>query len=165
MMRAWRVHRSSFPAAPLLAWIGGGAVGVGAWLPWMSYFAGLVPLRGVIGLYGRLLLAAGVVGLMLGIAMAWSTRPRVRLVARRAAGVLGLAAATAAGWLLLGVWELTRVHRSNAMLAPRPGAGLLVVLLGGGVLMLAAWVSDRSEMQRRDGLRFGGVEARERGGR
>jgi hypothetical protein len=130
-------------AASPLAVIGGAAVVFGSYLPWMSYFAGLVPLRGVTGLNGRLLLGAGIVGLLFGWGLAWNGAPAVRTYARRGAGVLGLAVAASSGWLLLGVWQLTRVHGSNAMLAPRPGAGLLVVLLGGCMLSFAAWVPDR----------------------
>jgi hypothetical protein len=144
-MRGFPIDRTPRSAAPLLAWIGGGAVAGGAWLPWMSYFAGLVPLRGIIGLNGRLLLAVGVAGGLLGVAMVRSARrPRVRRVARRATAVLGLGTAAAAGWLLLGVRELTRIHQSNAMLAPRPGSGLFVVLAGSSILVLTALVPDRT---------------------
>lgn len=143
MMWATLAHPSPRSTAPLLASIGGGAVAAGACLPWMSYFAGLIPLRGIIGLNGRLLLAAGVVGFVLGIAMAWSARPRVRRIARRATAALGVGAGLAAGWILLGVWQLTRLHQSNAMLAPRSGAGLFVVLAGSGLLILTAWVPDQ----------------------
>jgi hypothetical protein len=134
---------SSRVAAPPLAIVGGAAVVLGSLLPWMSYFAGLVPLRGVTGLNGRILVGAGIVGLLLGCALAWKGAATVRAYARRGAGVLGLAVAAASIWLLLGVWQLTRIHASNAMLAPRPGAGLLVVLFGGCLLSLAAWVPDR----------------------
>ncbi len=48
-------RRLSAPA--LLIVLGGLGIGIGASLPWMYYFAGLVPLRGVIGLNGRLLMA------------------------------------------------------------------------------------------------------------
>jgi hypothetical protein len=121
---------------------------LGSYLPWMSYFAGLVPLRGVTGLNGRLLLGAGIVGLLFGCGLAWNEAPAVRTYARRGAGLLGLVVAAASVWLLLGVWQLTRVHSSNAMLAPRPGAGLLVVLLGGCMLFFAAWAPDRSSHRR-----------------
>jgi hypothetical protein len=134
---------STRSAAPPLAIVGGAAVVLGSYLPWMSYFAGLVPLRGVTGLYGRLLLGAGIVGLLFGCGLAWKRAPRVRTYSRRGAALLGLAVAAASAWLLLGVWELTRVSRTNAMLAPRPSAGLLVVLLGGCLLSLAAWVPER----------------------
>jgi plastocyanin len=50
--------------------LGGLGVSIGACLPWMSLYAGLVPLRGLIGLNGRLLLAAGVLGVALGVVLA-----------------------------------------------------------------------------------------------
>lgn len=129
-------------AAPALAIAGGGAVALGSYLPWVSYFAGLVPLRGLIGRNGRLLLAAGILGFALGIVLAIVRTRRVRGLTRWATGTLGAAIDGAAIWLLIGVWELTRVRASNAMLAPRPGMGLVVVLVGGTILALAACVPD-----------------------
>jgi hypothetical protein len=124
--------------AAMLALAGGATVVVGTWLPWMSYFAGLVPLRGLIGINGRLLLVAGVLGVVLGSAASWSSAPRVRRLARPASGFIGVGVAAAAVWLLIGVHELTRVHMSNAMLVPRAGIGLFVVLAGGCILAAAA---------------------------
>lgn len=129
---------SASALAPLLAAIGGSAVVVGSCLPWLSYFAGLVPLRGLTGINGRLMLVAGGVGLLTALGLAWRAAPRVRATARSAAGVLGLIVVAAAVWLLEGVRELTRVQASNAMLAPRPGIGLVIVLAGGALLLLSA---------------------------
>ena len=134
--------------APLLAIVGGGAIAVGAWLPWMSYFAGLYPLRGIIGVNGRLLLGAAVVGVVAGIVLARSRAPRVRRYTRRGVVALGALVMLAAVWLLIGVRELTRVRAANAMFAPKPGGGLVVVLVGGALLALAAAVPDRSDSDR-----------------
>src|SRR5205809_7912380 len=49
------------------ALVGGALVAAGAFLPWLSLFAGLHPLRGVIGLNGRLLAAGGGVCLVAGV--------------------------------------------------------------------------------------------------
>src|SRR5207249_12178032 len=51
---------------PAAALVGGALVAAGAFLPWLSLFAGLHPLRGVIGLNGRLLAAGGGVCLVAG---------------------------------------------------------------------------------------------------
>jgi hypothetical protein len=109
----------------------------------MSYFAGLVQLRGWIGVNGRALLASGLVAVALGVALERLTSTRSRTVARWATGFLGVAIGAAAVWLLIGVRELTHVKASNAMLAPRPGSGLLVVLAGGAALLVAACLPDR----------------------
>jgi hypothetical protein len=138
-MRALSRGAMSTWRAPLLALIGGGAVAVGSWLPWMTYFAGLVPLRGWIGLNGRLLLAASALGLVVAAALAPRRGTRTRGYARGVAAVLGVAVVVAAAWLLLGVWQLTHVHGMNAMMAPRPGFGLVVVLAGGAMLCASAW--------------------------
>src|SRR5262245_11726769 len=70
---------------PSSAVVGGALVGFGAFLPWLSLYAGLVPLRGVIGLYGRLFAAGGVVCLIAGV---WSWfRPARRV--ERAIMVIG----------------------------------------------------------------------------
>src|SRR5207247_7157934 len=60
-------------------------IALGAFLPWLSLFAGLHPLRGVIGLNGRLLAAGGVLCLVAGVRY-WQ-RPGPRL--RRTVAVLG----------------------------------------------------------------------------
>jgi hypothetical protein len=125
--------------APLCAGVGGAVIVLGSCLPWMSYFAGLVPLRGLIGLNGRLFLIAGVVSIALGF-------PRSRAVVgtrgrwRMFTGFIGATVSAGAVWLLIGVWELTRTHGSNAMLAPKAGSGLWVVLFGGVLVAFAAAV-------------------------
>src|SRR5437764_2423908 len=51
----------------LAAVAGGAMMATGAFLPWLTLFAGLHPLRGVIGLNGRVLAAARAVCLVAGI--------------------------------------------------------------------------------------------------
>src|SRR5437763_12291951 len=51
----------------LAAVAGGAMMATGAFLPWLTLFAGLHPLRGVIGLNGRVLAAGGAVCLVAGI--------------------------------------------------------------------------------------------------
>ena len=125
---------------PLIAALGGLAIAAGACLPWMSYFAGLIPLHGLLGINGRLMVLAGVLGLLAAAALTRRRASRFQFIARWSAGVLGFVVVVAAAWLLEGVRELTRVQASNAMLAPRPGPGLIVVLLGGAMLLLAATI-------------------------
>jgi hypothetical protein len=103
----------------------------------MYYFAGLVPLRGLIGLNGRLFLAAGVASIALGFPRsraAVGTRGRWRVFT----AFIGVTVGTGAVWLLIGVRELTGTHGANAMLAPKPGSGLWVVLFGGILVAFAA---------------------------
>jgi hypothetical protein len=145
-MRALSHSAISTWRAPLLALAGGGAIALGSWLPWMTYFAGLVPLRGWIGLNGRLLLGAGVIGLVVAVALAPRRGARTRGYARRVAALVGLGVVAAAAWLLLGVWDLTRIHAANAMVAPRPGFGLVVVLAGGAMLCASAWPAAKTRL-------------------
>ena len=112
---------------PLYAGVDGAVIALGSCLPWMYYFAGLVPLRGLIGLNGRLLFAAGAVSIALGFLRsraAVGTRGRWRVFT----ALIGVTVSASAVWRLIGVWELTRTHGSNAMLAPKPRSGLWVVL-------------------------------------
>ncbi len=125
--------------APLCAGVGGAVIALGSCLPWMYYFAGLVPLRGLIGLNGRLFFAAGAVSIALGLLRSravFATRDRWRVFT----ALIGATVSAGAVWLLIGVWELTRPHGSNAMLAPKPGSGLWVVLFGGVLVAFAAAV-------------------------
>lgn len=135
------LRRPSTPA--LLIVLGGLGIGIGASLPWMYYFAGLVPLRGVIGLNGRLLLAAGALCVALGVMLGRGTRLGPHIVLRRVTAALGLGITCVAVWLLIGVWELARARGESAMLALRPGPGLFVVGLGGVLVALTACIPER----------------------
>jgi len=124
--------------------LGGLGVSIGACLPWMSLYAGLVSLRGVIGLNGRLLLAAGVLGVALGGVLARGNLRGQRVVFRRLAAGLGIGVIGAAIWLLIGVGQLSHGGGSSAMRVPGAGPGLFVETLGGVLLVLAACVPERS---------------------
>ena len=134
-------RRRSLPRE--LGLLGGLGVSIGACLPWMSLYAGLVPLRGVIGLNGRLLLAAGVLGVALGVVLGNGVPRGNRVLFGRLAAALGSGVTGAAIWLLIGVWQLSQGRGTSAMLVPRAGPGLFVVALGGVLLVLAACVPER----------------------
>lgn len=134
-------RRLSAPA--LLIALSGLVIGIGASLPWMYYFAGLVPLRGLIGLNGRLLLAAGILCVALGVMLGRGTWLGPPIALRRATATLGVVITCVAVWLLIGVWELARSRGESAMLVVRPGPGLFVVGLGGMLLVLAACIPER----------------------
>jgi hypothetical protein len=135
-----RLVRAAPRVPPALAAAGGAAIALGAWLPWMSYFAGLFPLRGLTGINGWLMVVAGVLGLLAAAALTRHHTSRARFIGRWTAGVVGFVVVAASVWLLEGVRQLTRVRASNAMLAPRSGPGLFVVLAGGALLLLAAMI-------------------------
>ena len=134
-------RRRSVPA--LLIVLGGLGIGIGGALPWMYEFAGLIPLRGVIGLNGRLLLAAGAVCGALGMMVGRGARLGPLLVLRRVTAALGVGITCVAVWLLIGVWELAGARGASAMVALRPGPGLFVIGLGGVLLALAACMPER----------------------
>jgi hypothetical protein len=101
-------------------------IATGAFLPWLSLFAGLHPLRGVIGLNGRLLAAGGVVCLVAGVCY-WR-RPTPGL--RRAVAVVGLVLAGFSIWLTAQLLLTYRELRANPMLVPQLGPGLFLALAG-----------------------------------
>jgi hypothetical protein len=133
--------RRSGPA--FLIALSGLGIGVGACLPWMYYFAGLIPLRGVMGLNGRLLLGAGALCVILGVLLARGVGLGGPKVQRRVTAAVGVGTIAAAAWLLWGVRELARGQGPTAMLAMRGGPGLLVVGLGGALLLLTACIPER----------------------
>ena len=53
--------------------LGGLLVTGGAFLPWLSFYAGLYPMRGVVGPWGRVLAGGGIACAFLG-AWAWARR-------------------------------------------------------------------------------------------
>lgn len=105
----------------------------------MYFFAGLVPLRGLIGLNGRLFLASGAVSIALGL-VRWHAGSGTRGRWRVCTALVGAAVSAGAVWLLIGVRELTRTHGPNAMVAPKAGSGLWFVLSGGLLVVFAAAV-------------------------
>ena len=113
-----------------IAACGGGALVVGALLPWMSMFAGLQSYPGVAGLYGRLLLVGGIAGIIAGFVMV--ARPRRRL--RTAIGALGVALAAFASWIVIGLRTTLGTLGHHPLLLARPGYGLFVALAGALVL-------------------------------
>ncbi len=116
---------------------GGALVCVGAWLPWLSLFAGLHSYSGMFGLYGRLLFAGGVLAVAGGAAML----VRSDRWLRPGVGALGLLLSIFTSWLLLGLRSTTRALRGHPVLIARPGPGLFVALVGAltvaGILMPA----------------------------
>lgn len=106
--------------------VGGALIAIGAFLPWLSLFAGLDPLRGLIGLNGRLLAAGGVVCLVAGVRY-WH-RPALRL--RRAVAALGWALTGFAIWLAIQLLITYRELRADPLLVPRLGPGLFLALVG-----------------------------------
>jgi len=119
--------------------VGGALIATGAFLPWLSLFAGLHPLRGVIGLNGRLLAAAGAVCVVAGV-RCWQ-RPARGL--QRAVGVLGWVLIPFATYLAVQLLDSYRELRANPMLVPRLGPGLFLALLGSLLAAATALPSSR----------------------
>jgi hypothetical protein len=106
--------------------VGGALIAIGAFLPWLSLFAGLHPLRGVIGLNGRVLAGGGVVCFLVGV-RCWQ-RPALQW--QRAVAALGCALTGFAIWLTIQLLITYRQLRGNPMLVPRLGPGLFLALVG-----------------------------------
>lgn len=121
--------------------VGGALITIGAFLPWLSLFAGLHPLRGVIGLNGRVLAAGGALCLAAGVRCWQRSTPRLQ----RAVAALGWALTGFAIWLTIQLLITYRELRANPMLVPRLGPGLFLALAGsllaGGTvaLRLTGW--------------------------
>lgn len=111
---------------------GGALVMAGALVPWLTLYAGLYGYRGTTGLYGWLVFGAGALACAIGLGgrrygpwgLAW------------ASAVLGGGLLVFTAWLLAGLATVLR-RPSAAMLAPRPGPGLFLVLAGASVILLA----------------------------
>jgi hypothetical protein len=128
------------PEAATLA--GGALVMLGAWLPWLTLFAGLQRYGGLIGGHGRLLFAGGILAAVASVGML-ATRHRW---IRWTTVLLGLGLLGFEAWLVAGLFET--LHRGlGAMLVPRPGPGLFVAALGIVLVILGpglGLVRDRS---------------------
>ena len=116
--------------------VGGALVMLGAWLPWLTMFAGLQRYGGLTGLYGWLLFAGGTVALLGGL---WKSNSTLR----RATALLGLTLMGFTVWLLAGLFGLLR-QGLDAMLVSRPGPGLFVALLGALLIIFGSLVAPQS---------------------
>ena len=114
----------------LTAMGGSALVMAGAVLPWLSVYAGLKSYAGVTGLYGRLLLAGGMLGLLGGVcylavggrALHW------------ALGLWGFVLLALAGWLVVQLLETYRHLAVDPLLFARIGPGLFVAAAGAAAL-------------------------------
>ena len=119
-LRSWR-------GAIGLSGVAAGAIMItGAFLPWVTTFAGLIAIPGVRGSNGRMLAAAGAVIALAGIAHAlrggrWS---------RWLIGLAGFLATGFSGFLLLQLAASLRSLSSDSMVAGRAGPGLWVTAAG-----------------------------------
>jgi len=116
----------------LTVFLGGALVCVGTMLPWMSFFAGLQSLSGLVGLYGRILFASGALAVLSGTAM---LQRRHRWLVP-AIAVLGVMQTVFIVWLFVGLRSTLRELGMHAMLLARPGPGLFVAFAG--ALLLCA---------------------------
>ena len=113
------------------AFAASGALAIaGALLPWLTLYAGLFQYNGLVGLYGRLIVAAGAVAFLGGVLTA-----RVRSRWRRLGGAaLGLVLLAFSVWLYVGLQEIVR-RPESVMLVPRPGPGLFVVFAASAMMI------------------------------
>lgn len=116
---------------------GGVLVMIGAVLPWLVLLAGLQQYSGMIGLYGRMVFA---VGLLACAAGAIAPRSWLSLLLPTSAAT-GLALLAFGVWLYEGVLDIVR-RPDSAMLVAQSGPGLFVVLAG-GVLLVGAPLASR----------------------
>ncbi len=105
---------------------GGALMAIGAFLPWLTLYAGLHPLPGVIGLNGRVLAAGGAVCLAAGVRGWVRPAPVVRWVV----ALLGGAFAGFGVWLIVQLLITYHQLRANPMLVPRLGPGLFIAVAG-----------------------------------
>jgi hypothetical protein len=154
------------------AGLAGGALMVtGAFLPWVTTFAGLIGVPGVRGGNGRLLAAAGLVIALAGLAhLARGGRWSRWLI-----GGAGFAATGFAGFLLLQLAASMRVLSTEVMVAAHSGPGLWTSAAGAVLAFitlffpastqqvlvrrdprggLAAWAADRNSAGLRRGLQL-----------
>jgi hypothetical protein len=103
---------------------------VGALLPWLSVYAGLQTYSGVVGLNGRLLLAAGAVGVVAAVGYlltGW-------LPLRWALGLWGFGLLAFSGWLIVQLLAAYQRLAADPLFLARLGPGLFVAAAGAAML-------------------------------
>lgn len=104
----------------------------GALLPWMTLLAGLHPLRGIIGLNGKVVFAVGAAAFLAGLLLV--VRPVRSPVLMTAIGLAGVSMTVAAAWLMSVMQAMQADLARNPMTLAQPGPGLLVVGMGAVIL-------------------------------
>ena len=123
---------------------GGALVVIGAWLPWITLFAGLQRYSGVTGLYGRIVFIGGAVSIGGAVAILGDRRRWIRL----SIGAVGVALALLAAWDLVGLRATMRQLGGHPLLLARPGPGLFVALCG--ALVVAVLLFRASHLEESD---------------
>lgn len=127
-----RSARSFAWVARSVALLGGAALVVGALLPWMTFYAGLQPIVGTRGGYGKAVLLAGVAVCIVGAVRSRQDARWTRVLL----AVIGSTVVAGGALLLWRAWQLVS-SQGALMLVPRLGPGLFVVIAG-GVLVLVS---------------------------
>ncbi len=122
----------AFPGLPLL--LGGTGIMAGAVLPWMTLLAGLHPLRGIIGLNGKLLFGVGAICFLAGVTLI--ARPMKTHLLPASFGFAGAAVTVMTAWLIGGMQAMQADLGRNPMTLAQPGPGLLVAAAGGVIVSL-----------------------------
>jgi hypothetical protein len=125
------------------ATMGGVLLAIGAWLPWITLFAGLQRYSGINGLYGRLIFAGGAACITGAVAILFTAGRWLRPTL----GVLGVVLAALATWDLIGLRATIRQLAHHPLLLPKPGPGLFVAL-GGAIIVAALLVPARRAHRR-----------------
>jgi hypothetical protein len=113
------------------ALLGGALVMLGAWLPWLTMFAGFQQYGGLMGVHGRILFAGGALAIVTSIGTLLTRRRWIR----SGTALLGLTLLGFIGWLLAGLVGMLH-HDLSAMLVPRAGPGLFISLLGAALVSI-----------------------------
>ena len=119
-LRSWRT------AVGLTAAAGGTAIAVGAFLPWVEAFAGLIGVPGVRGSNGRIMLAAGIVIATAGLYHLIRGGDWTRWLV----GLGGGGALAYSGFLLSRLIQSIRAMGGDSMVIARGGPGLWVIAAG-----------------------------------
>lgn len=116
--------------------VAAGLVVVGALAPWLSFFAGLQPIRGTDGPWGLVLAGLGLAAGAIATVHLFTAHPSSRwLLAGAGFGVLTIAAPL--GVMLLAEF---RMLAADPLLIARIEPGLGIVLLGGSLLAATSFV-------------------------
>jgi hypothetical protein len=125
-----RVRMGSRAPIAAMAGIGGALTVIGGLAPWLSFFAGLQPVRGIDGSYG---LAVVVLGLLAVVTAGLHLIPG-RAATRWLLGGLGFAILAISGYLGITLLTEFSVLAADPLLIARIEPGLGIALLGGSLL-------------------------------
>lgn len=116
---------------------GGSLAVIGAWMPWLSFFAGLQWVSGLSGPSGWTIATLG----MIAVAGSVLEHSRGGTLGRWISGLAGFGVLAVGGWAAVGLIDTVNGLAHDPLLVSALEPGLLIAIIGGGLAFAVLFLS------------------------